>query len=104
MVQVISEQKDLDALIQSGKLVVVDFYADWCGPCKMIAPKVEELSKLDENKDVIFCKVNVDEAEEIAAKYGIEAMPTFLFFKNTQVDSFKGADIDKLKQFVGKYR
>ena len=62
------------------KLVVIDFYATWCGPCKMISPKLEEMSKTKTN--VVFLKVDVDEAEDVAMEYNISAMPTFLFMKN----------------------
>ncbi|CAG0922345.1 unnamed protein product [Notodromas monacha] len=64
-----------------GKLVVVDFFATWCGPCTQIAPKMEELSK--EYTDVVFLKVDVDELEELTTLYNISCMPTFLFFKNS---------------------
>eukprot|EP00124_Ichthyophonus_hoferi_P000013 Ihof_evm13s1 gene=Ihof_evmTU13s1 len=80
MVKVIKNMAEYKALIASDKLVVVDFFATWCGPCKMIAPVLEEMSKTMTN--VIFCKVDVDECEDIAAEEGIEAMPTFYFYKN----------------------
>ncbi|XP_028285603.1 thioredoxin b [Parambassis ranga] len=66
------------------RLVVVDFTASWCGPCKMIGPKFEQLSEKSEYKDVIFLKVDVDNAEDVSAHYQIRAMPTFLFFRNGQ--------------------
>ena len=71
-------EEDLKAA--GDKLVVVDFYATWCGPCRMIAPKLEEMAK--QNSNVVFLKVDVDEAEDVSEKYSISAMPTFLFFKN----------------------
>merc|ERR1712224_793749 len=62
------------------KLVVVDFHATWCGPCKMIAPHIVEMDgKMD---NVVFLKVDVDEAEDVAAEYNISAMPTFVFIKD----------------------
>lgn len=63
--------------------VFVDFFAEWCGPCKMMAPIVEEVEK--ELTDIKFIKVNVDEAEEIAARYGIMSIPTFYLFKNGEL-------------------
>ncbi|TGZ38585.1 Thioredoxin, partial [Temnothorax longispinosus] len=60
-------------------LVIIDFFAVWCGPCKMIGPLIEELSK--EMQDVVFLKVDVDECEDIAAEYEISSMPTFVFIK-----------------------
>ena len=65
-----------------GKLVVIDFFAEWCGPCKMIAPKIEEMAAQMSN--VVFLKVDVDEAEDAAQEYNIQAMPTFLLIKNNQ--------------------
>ena len=62
------------------KLVVIDFYATWCGPCKVIAPKVVEMAASMDN--VVFLKVDVDENEDASQEYKITAMPTFLFFKN----------------------
>jgi thioredoxin 1 len=61
---------------------LVDFYADWCGPCKMIAPFVEEVS--EEVKDVNFHKLNIDEAQDIAAEYGVMSIPTLIVFKDGQ--------------------
>merc|ERR1712203_592457 len=85
------------------KLVVVDFFATWCGPCKMIAPVLEELSKTLE--DVVFLKVDVDDVEEVAAEYKITAMPTFIFLKkNEQVAELKGANVEKLKELVESHR
>ncbi|ORX53154.1 thioredoxin TrxA [Hesseltinella vesiculosa] len=83
--------EEFNALIASDKLVVVDFYATWCGPCKMIAPKFENL--VDEYTNVVFAKVDVDEASDIAAEVGVRAMPTFLFFRNgNKVDEVVGAN------------
>ncbi len=65
------------------KTVIVDFYADWCGPCKMISPVLEELSK--EHTDVTFIKVNVDQENELAMKYEIMSIPAIFAFKNGEV-------------------
>merc|ERR1712236_76618 len=82
-----------------GKLVVVDFHATWCGPCKMIAPHLEEMSKTME--EVVFLKVDVDECEDIAAEYKITAMPTFIFLKKkAKVADLMGANIEKLKAII----
>merc|ERR1711976_411926 len=87
-----------DILAKAGdKLVVVDFTATWCGPCKMISPHYEDLSTKPENANVIFLKVDVDDAQDVATKCGIRAMPTFHFYKNGQkLDDFSGADEKKL--------
>jgi len=60
--------------------VIVDFYADWCGPCKRIAPVVAELAK--QHAEIMFCKLNVDENPEIAAKYSVQSIPAFVSFKD----------------------
>ena len=65
----------------SSKPVLVDFYADWCGPCQMIAPIVEELEGEMGDK-AEFCKINVDDAEEIAVSLGIDAIPALVIFKD----------------------
>ena len=95
MVKEIQDLDEFNKEIKSDKLTVVDFFADWCGPCQVIAPRFIELSK--EHTEVNFLKVNVDKGETIAEVYGIEAMPTFLFFKGgKQVDKVVGANIDSI--------
>ena len=70
--------------------VIVDFYADWCGPCKIISPIVEQLAK--EIKDVKFGKLDVDTENEVAQEYDVMSIPTLIFFKNgKQVERIVGA-------------
>jgi len=105
MVYQVASSDDMKAkLAEAGdKLVVVDFFATWCGPCKMIAPQLEEHSK--EKTDIVFLKVDVDDNEDIAAEYDIASMPTFVFIKNGAVlGSFSGASLDKLKSSIEKYQ
>ena len=71
-------------VIQSNKLVIVDFWAEWCGPCKMIAPLLDEVAKEMTDK-VKIVKVNVDEEQQLAQQYGIYNIPTLLFFKDGKV-------------------
>ncbi len=73
-----------EVVLKSNKPVVVDFYAVWCGPCKMQAPILNELANELSDK-VTVCKVNVDEAEKLAVSYGIMSIPTILIFKNGEV-------------------
>ena len=69
---------------QSDKPVVVDFWAEWCGPCKMIAPLLDEIAK-EKAGTVKVAKVNVDQNQSLSFKYNIRAIPSLLFFKNGQV-------------------
>lgn len=71
-------------ILQSSKPVMVDFWAPWCGPCKAIAPTVEALEK-EYGSDMTFAKVNVDENPICPSKYGVQAIPTLIFFKNGEV-------------------
>jgi thioredoxin 1 len=71
-------------VLKSDKLTVVDFWAPWCGPCKVIAPIMEELAEGYEGK-VKFTKLNVDDNPTIASKYGIRGIPTLIIYKNGEV-------------------
>ncbi|MBQ2171925.1 MAG: thioredoxin [Bacteroidales bacterium] len=78
-------------LINDNKLVIVDFWATWCGPCRMISPLLDELEE-EMAGQITVVKVNVDDADEIAAQYRIMSIPTLLFIKNGQiVDKTVGA-------------
>jgi thioredoxin 1 len=82
---------NFDELLKSGKPLVVDFWAEWCGPCKMIGPIVEDLSHEYEGK-VTIGKLDVDENNDVTTRYGIRNIPTILFFKDgVQVDKQVGA-------------
>lgn len=85
---------NFDEIVASGKPVMVDFWAEWCGPCKMIGPVVEELAGDLEGKAVIG-KLNVDYNPNISAKFGVRSIPTLLFFKDGQL-------VDKQVGAVGK--
>ena len=71
-------------LLQDEKLVIVDFWAVWCGPCRMLSPVLDEVEEEMPDK-ITVVKVNVDDADEIAMRYRIMSIPTLLFFKNGQV-------------------
>jgi thioredoxin 1 len=78
-------------VLESNLPVVVDFFADWCGPCKMVAPLVEDLAKKYEGK-IKVCKANVDEVPEIASEHSVLSIPTLIFFKNKEkIDEVTGA-------------
>jgi thioredoxin 1 len=83
-------------VVKSDKLVVVDFWAEWCGPCKMIAPLLDEVAKEMPEK-VKIVKVNVDQEQDLAQKYGIYNIPTLLFFKGgAVVDTVVGTNSKKV--------
>ena len=71
-------------VLQSDVPVVVDFYADWCGPCKMMSPVIEKLADTYEGR-IKIGKLNTDEAQSLAAKYGVMSIPNIVFFKNGEV-------------------
>ena len=70
-------------VIQCDKPVLVDFFATWCGPCKMIAPVIEQIAA--ENDGIKVCKVDVDEAPELAARFGVQSIPTLVVIKGGEV-------------------
>lgn len=74
-----------ESVLKSDKPVLVDFYADWCGPCKMLSPVVEQIA--EESDAYRVCKVNVDEAMDIAAEYGVVSIPTLVVFQNGEVSA-----------------
>ena len=85
------------------KLVVIDTYANWCGPCKQIAPFYEELSKKYTN--VLFIKVNIDDSEDIAEHLGVKSLPTFYFYKNSsKIDILEGANRQLLENCIIKHK
>lgn len=98
----IATNTNFDELLQDGKLVIVDFWAVWCGPCRMLSPLLDEVEE-EMAGQVTVVKVNVDDADEIAMRYRIMNIPTLLFFKSGQlVDKTVGAMpknvlVDKIK-------
>ena len=87
----VATNTNFEELLQDEKLVIVDFWATWCGPCRMLSPLLDEVEEEMADK-VTVVKVNVDDADEIAMKYRIMNIPTLLFFKGGQlVDKTVGA-------------
>lgn len=96
---------EFNAIIQSttNVLIVVDFFAEWCGPCQKIKPKVDKLCSM--YPSVMFYKVDVDQNTETTEKCGIKSMPTFVLFVNGKVkDRLEGGDILKLEELIKKYK
>ena len=83
MTQKISQTNFQQEVLNKKGLVFVDFYAEWCGPCKMTEPIIEDLSK--EMSDISFTKVDVDQDGELAQQYNVSSIPTFVMFKDGQV-------------------
>jgi len=87
----IATNTTFEELLQDSRLVIVDFWATWCGPCRMLSPLLDEVEEEMADK-IVVVKVNVDDADEIAAQFRIMNIPTLLFFKNGQiVDKTVGA-------------
>ena len=76
-------KNNFEQVKNSGKVVLLDFYADWCGPCRMVSPLVDEIA--EEREDIIVGKINVDEEEELASAFGVFSIPTLVVMKNGEV-------------------
>ncbi|KAH8289782.1 hypothetical protein KR054_010788, partial [Drosophila jambulina] len=105
MVSLVKDKAELDQRISSAvkKIVILDFFANWCGPCKVCAPKLNVLAD-QYSEHVMILKVNVDENEDIAEDFNITSMPTFILIKEGEVlDTIIGANMDKLKKSMDKH-
>ena len=83
MAVVLTKENFEQEVLKADKPVLVDFWAEWCGPCQMMLPVIEELAK--EQTEIKVCKVNVDEQMELARQYRVMSIPTFLVFKNGEI-------------------
>jgi thioredoxin 1 len=96
-VHTIQTRKEYDDVLKNNAVVFLDAFAEWCGPCKMIAPKIEQISNAPENKDVYFAKFDVDEVMDVAAELEVTGMPTFYVFINgKKADEVVGVNPPKL--------
>ncbi|CAK7198659.1 Thioredoxin-like protein 1 [Sporothrix eucalyptigena] len=100
----ITSSAQFAGLLKSSKIVIADFFATWCGPCTMIAPVFEKIAnQLGRENAVTFVKIDTDAQKDIAAKYSIRAMPTFLLFRDgNEIERVQGADPRKLESLVNK--
>jgi thioredoxin 1 len=96
----VTEKAELDKILKADKKVLVDFYADWCGPCVKLAPELKALAK--EDKTLKIVKINVDKAKKLSEEYKIESIPSLFVFKDgKKVSSSNGfMNKEKLKAFV----
>ncbi len=101
MIDYINDQDKFDEFIKDGT-VLIDFFATWCGPCKMLSPVIEQVEK--EQPELKIVKVDVDEAPMIAAKYGIQAIPTLYLLKDGKIVDKRMGYINKnqLESFLAK--
>lgn len=90
----VSKDSFEDDVLKADRPVLVDYWAEWCGPCKMIAPILDEIAD-EYGERVKVCKVNVDENQDTAAKYGIRGIPTLMLFKNGDVEATKVGAVSK---------
>lgn len=96
-------KENFKELLNSQGVLLVDFFATWCGPCKMLAPTIEDLDKMYENKATI-AKIDIDENEELAMEYSVEAVPTVIIFKDgNQKKRITGVrDIEEYKKAINE--
>ena len=92
MIKITNENFE-EEILKSDKTVLIDFYADWCAPCKMLSPIIEQVA--EENNDIKVVKINVDELQEIAIKYEVMSIPTLVVIKN-------GQEVNRSVGFVSK--
>jgi len=100
-------QKEYESFLLSesnkDKLIVIDFYAEWCGPCRKMKPHFRKFA--EKYPDVVFAKVDVDDAEGIAEAEDVEVMPTFIFFKNgKKLHTFSGSDEQELENKIKAFK
>ncbi len=76
-------KENFDLIRNGDKTALIDFYADWCGPCRMLAPIIHEIA--EEREDVAVCKLNVDELPELAEQFGVMSIPTLVVIKNGEI-------------------
>ncbi|KAJ1023937.1 hypothetical protein NDA13_004769 [Ustilago tritici] len=103
VVKSIESYEEFKSLIEGDKAIVIDFWATWCGPCKVIGPIFEKISDTPAGEKLGFYKVDVDIQEKIAAEVGIQAMPTFVFFhKGQAVKKVVGANPSALQSGISE--
>ena len=84
----ITDEEFEDSILKNSGVCLVDFWAEWCGPCKQISPILEEIAS-EENNDITIAKINIDENPRVATDYGIRSIPTMLLFSNGELKDTK---------------
>ena len=104
MARIINKEEFENKVLKSEKLVLVDFFATWCGPCQMLAPILEELS--NKNEDFEIVKIDIDQERDLAIESGIEFVPTVVIFKNgKEVDRMTGVfDKNEILEKIEQYK
>jgi thioredoxin 1 len=105
MTKVVKTDREFNEILKEAgtRLVVVDFFASWCTPCKFIAPELLRLE--EENPDMVFLKVDIDDNSETAEAYDVDALPTFIFFtEGEKRHAFEGADILQVENTILQFR
>lgn len=100
----ISSTEHFSTILKESRVVVADFYADWCGPCKQIAPYYDQLSQsISEPKAITFVKINTETQKPLAAEFAVSSIPTFILFRNgAVVEKVKGANLQGLQSLIEK--
>lgn len=94
MAKALNDSNFLSTIKETNLPILVDFWADWCRPCKLMNPVLEQLEK-EIGEEALICKVDIENAKEIAASFGIRSIPTFLFFKDGEIYSREVGMVDK---------
>ena len=90
----ITDEEFEESILKNSGVCLVDFWADWCGPCKQISPILEEIASNEDNK-VTIAKINIDENPRVATDYGIRSIPTMLLFNNGELKRYEGWSFTK---------
>lgn len=100
-IKVVTDSSFEQDVLNAGKPVLVDFWAEWCGPCRALTPVLEEVAA-NHSENVIFAKINIDDNPQTPSKYGVMSIPTLILFKNGQVEAIKMGLLSKsqLSAFV----
>tara|TARA_Y100000996_G_C22513977_1_gene639645 strand:- start:366 stop:722 length:357 start_codon:yes stop_codon:yes gene_type:complete len=98
---ILEKDKDLDKILERNKYIIIDFSAEWCGPCKQFFPIFQQLDK--QYKNIEFVKIDVDKCSDISDTYNISVLPTFLFIIDKKVvNTLQGVDTDTFEKYLKK--